>query len=90
MTQRVEAPAGCHGLDFPDGSKAHGSGDGLVRVSDRQAAYLRAIRTDLKVLGTTIAGFDGGPWVDCEVCGRSFLRVISSPDEKRCPRHRDA
>ncbi len=90
MSERVEAPEGCRGPDFPDGSKANGRGDGLIHVSDQQASYLRRIRTDLRVLGATVAGFDGGPWLDCAVCGRSFLRTLEDPDQTRCPRHRDA
>lgn len=67
MTQdiRVEVPEGCRGLDFPDGSKAHGRGDGLVLVDDHQAAYVRAVGGDVKLVGKRVSFRDATCWRPC-------------------------
>jgi hypothetical protein len=83
---RVEVPEGCRGIDFPDGSKANGRGDGLVTVNERQAAMVRANGGDVKVVGASFGGFASGPWLSCAACGREFLR---DGDETRCARCRE-
>lgn len=89
MTARAEVPEGCVGIDFPDGSKAHARElGGVVEVSDRQAKMIRTLNGDVKIVGTRMTVPAAGPWRDCAVCPRSFMRPTPDSTETRCSRCR--